>query len=386
MTSINFPAWPDRLVTDESVGQALAKEMDRRLRHRACVVMSGSLFRDPGVTGELKGALRDRLVGFEAALPQHSSLPHVLGAAERIRTMQIDTLVSIGGGSVIDAVKIVQNCLVYQLFDEISVRKWRYGAQGASGAARPHDQIVHLCVPTTLSGAEFTFFAGIRNPATGLKDAFVNPELLPRTVIFDQLLSFKTPESLWLSSGVRAIDHAVEGLCSDRLHPLGKAIAVEGIASLFESLRATKAVSTDLAARKRSQFGGWFASIPLMSGVTMGASHAIGHVLGSRFDVPHGITSCVLLPAVMQFNYAAVPERFEAIARAMGGHSGHEAASLLRRWIADLGLPTTLAQIGIGPDAFERIIEGTLEESWLKTNPRPIRAADDIVGILRAAA
>jgi maleylacetate reductase len=275
--------------------------------------------------------------------------------------------------------------LTYRLFDDAAVEKWRTGP-AESRLPDSRQSLPHICVPTTLSGAEFTYFTGVRNPASGLKETFVDSRLLPRTLIFDQLLCTKTPEQLWLSSGMRALDHAIEGLCSDRLHAFGKALALQGVPQLCESLAATKANPSDLDARKRSQFGAWFASIPLMSGVSMGASHAIGHAIGSLLNVPHGLTSCVILPAVMQFNYAAVPEQLEAIAVALGHADGRDAPAALREVIAGLGLPTRLSQIGVGSESFPCIVRGSLGEGWLKTNPRPIRSADDILEILTTAA
>src|SRR5690606_34013573 len=107
-----------------------------------------------------------------------------------------------------------------------------------------------------------------------------------------------------------------------------------------------------------------FASIGLMSGVPMGISHAIGHVIGSVFDVPHGLTSCIALPAVMQFNYEAAPDRLEAIAKALGGSKGSDAPDLLREFIASLGLPTTMTEVGLGRDTFDAIAAGTMHEGW----------------------
>jgi maleylacetate reductase len=303
----------------------------------------------------------------------------VLQAARSVKDGDADALVSVGGGSVIDATKVVQYCVARDLFDEECLRKGASCTTVAGPVSVPH-----VCVPTTLSGAEFTHFAGARNPVTGLKEVFVDPALMPRTVIFDPCLTLRTPMKLWLSSGIRALDHAIEGLCSNRLHPLAELLAMRGVALLGESLKCSKLAPDDLEARRRSQFGAWFASVPLSSGVPMGASHAMGHVLGSLFDVPHGLTSCVLLPAVMQFNWEAVPDRFDSIAIALGGQRGAEAPGLLRRLIGELGLPSSLGELGIGGEAFERIVSGALEEGWTRTNPRPA-GREELLQILEAA-
>jgi len=382
MPSINFPTWFDRVSFDEPVDQALAKEVSRRAAKRVFVLMSATLRRNAALVNALKAALGDSIADLHADIPQHSPLPSVLDAAKAAKAAQADLLVSIGGGSIIDAVKVIQFCLAHEMFSEDAVRAWRQA--GAKSPAK-HPSLAHISVPTTLSGAEFTPFAGARNPASGLKEAFYARDLTPRALIFDSALTVLTPEQLWLSSGIRAIDHAVEGICSDRSHPLGDAFAQRGIAQLAANLRATKNTPSDVVSRRDSQFGAWFASTPLMSGVPMGASHAIGHVIGSVFHITHGLTSCVMLPAVMRYNYESVPDRLQKVAEALGGKEGQAAPDLVRDVIAGLGLPSRLGDVGLGRDAFDALANGAMEEGWLRTNPRPVKNRDDVIRILEMA-
>jgi len=369
MPTTHFAEWQDRVI-DDPAPAALAKEFDRRGARRGFFLMPEPLHRDPAFFGALEAALGDRIAGVYSSLPQHSPLPDVFGAARQAADLGCDVLVSIGGGSNIDAAKLVQYCLTLGEFEMDSV----LASRADKANARRRGSVQHICVPTTLSGAEFTYFAGGRNPRTMLKDAFAAPDLLPRTLILDQTLATRTPRQLWLSSGLRAIDHAIEALCSGRNHPLGEVLALEGVAQMRAGLAATHADPDDLAARRASQYGGWFCSVALVTGVPMGASHAIGHVIGSLYDVPHGLTSCIALPAVMRFNHDAAPEAFEPIARALGGSAGHQAPDLLRDFIASLGLPTSMADVGLGRDAIRRIAEGTMHEAWARTNPRPLDA------------
>lgn len=380
MPTIHFAAWQDRII-DDAAPAALAKEFERRHARRAYVLMPEPLYRDRDFFGSLQAALGERIVGVYSSLPQHSPLPDVFNAAREARELDCDVLVSIGGGSNIDAAKLVQYCLSageFELDAVLATRadKTRASRPGSAGGVR------HICVPTTLSGAEFTWFAGGRNPRTMLKEAFAAPDLLPRTLVLDAQLATRTPQSLWLSSGVRAIDHAVEALCSGRNHVLGQTLALEGIARMRAGLSGTHRDPLDCDSRRMSQYAGWFCSTGLMTGVPMGASHAIGHVIGSLYDVPHGFTSCVALPAVMRFNYDAAPEAFTPIARALGGSKGHEAPDLMREFIASLGLPVTMREVGVDRAAIGPIAEGTLHEAWARTNPRPLTHADEVAAIL----
>ena len=156
---------------------------------------------------------------------------------------------------------------------------------------------------------------------------------------------------LWLSTGIRAVDHCVEGICSNEASPYGDAQALHGLALLARGLPRVKADPADLDARLDCQLGSWLSMAPLVAGVPMGASHGIGYVLGAVFDIPHGHTSCIMLPSVMRWNKPANAERQALVAAAMG-HPGEDAGDVLDAFIAR---PRHAAQPGRGegrPRAF----------------------------------
>ena len=129
----------------------------------------------------------------------------------------------------------------------------------------------------------------------------------------------------------------------------------------------------------------WLAISGAGAGRGMGASHAIGHILGGSYGVPHGITSCVALPAVLAWNEAAGTERQALVAELMGA-GGLSAAAAVRRLAQGLGLPTDLKSVGITPDKFQAIAEHTMHDAGVRANPRPIKGPEDIVEILELAA
>jgi len=124
---------------------------------------------------------------------------------------------------------------------------------------------------------------------------------------------------------------------------------------------------------------------PLAAGVPMGASHGIGYVLGAAFDIPHGHTSCIMLPTVMRWNKPANAERQMLVAAAMG-HPGEDAADVLDAFIAGLGMPRSLGAVGIGSESFDRIAEGAMATPWVPRNPRPIAGPIQVWEILNLAA
>ena len=125
---------------------------------------------------------------------------------------------------------------------------------------------------------------------------------------------------------------------------------------------------------------------PLATGVPMGASHGIGYVLGAAFGVPHGHTSCIMLPAVMRWNRAAEHGRQAMVAAAMGRPGEEQAGDLLDALIAGLGMPRSLAAVGIGREHFDRIAEQAMATPWVPRNPRRIDGPAQVREILELAA
>jgi maleylacetate reductase len=208
---------------------------------------------------------------------------------------------------------------------------------------------------------------------------------IPRAVILDPALSVHTPEWLFLSTGIRAVDHCVEGICSGEAHPYGDAQALQGLAMLAQGLPRVKADKNDLDARMDCQIGTWLSTGPLASGVPMGASHGIGYVLGAEFGVPHGHTSCVMLPDVMRWNRAENAGRQALVSAAMG-QAGEDAGDVLDQFIRGLGLPRSLHEVGVGPEHFDRIAQQAMRTPWVPRNPRRIDGPEQVREILLMAA
>src|SRR5690606_9247441 len=139
---------------------------------------------------------------------------------------------------------------------------------------------------------------------------YSHPLLVPRMIIYDPVPTISTPLDTWLSSGVRAIDHCIEGICSNRSNLINDSYAIQALKLLFQNLRRTKYCPTDLEARQLCQYAVWMSMASFSHhGMAMGVSHAIGHVLGGSFDVPHGVTSCITIPGALRYNYEFTADR-----------------------------------------------------------------------------
>ena len=139
-----------------------------------------------------------------------------------------------------------------------------------------------------------------------------------------------------------------------------------------------------MAARLDCQLGSWMSVIGSSAGVEKGASHGIGHVLGGTAGVPHGYTSCVMLPHVMRFNLPVNAARQAMVSEALG-RPGLPAADVLAELIRDLGLPRTLRDVGVKPELLSRIAEESMHDRWIHTNPRKIEGPQVVRQLLDAA-
>ena len=244
--------------------------------------------------------------------------------------------------------------------------------------------IPQITIPTTLSGGEFSAISGVTDESSKTKELFRHPGIMPKVVILDPAPTIHTPEWLFLSTGIRAVDHCVEGICSMHSHPYGDAQAIQGLSLLSSGLVSVKNKPSDLEARLKCQLGTWMSMAPLASGVPMGASHGIGYVLGAAFDIPHGHTSCIMLPAVMRWNEKANYSRQVRVSQAMGSPDT-SAGELLEKLIQDLGMPTRLSDVDINAKDFASIAEKAMGTPWVPHNPRKINGPSDVHELLKLA-
>jgi maleylacetate reductase len=241
-------------------------------------MVSGSLNRQTDEIAKIRDALGARCVGLFDAMPPHTPREAVIAASEAARAANADLIVTVGGGSITDGAKAVQLCLANDIRSVEAIDSIRVVRGVAPPLAAP--TVRQISVPTTIAGGEFSSIAGVTNAATRVKEMLRHDLVMPRAAILDPAVTVHTPAWLWLSTGIRAVDHCVEGLCSREAHPYADAQAVKGLSMLAWALPRVKANVSDLDARMDCQIGTWLSMGPLSSGVPMGASHGIGYVLG----------------------------------------------------------------------------------------------------------
>jgi maleylacetate reductase len=373
----------DEVVFGDPAADAIVAQTERLGAKSVLLMVSGTLKRQTDEIDKIRKALGARCAGLFDAMPAHTPREAVIAAADAARAASADLIVTVGGGSITDGAKAVQLCLANDIRSVAAIDDIRV-VKGVAPPLRP-PAVRQISVPTTIAGGEFSAIAGVTNTQTRVKEALSHRLTIPRAVILDPAITVHTPEWLFLSTGIRAVDHCVEGICSREAQPYGDAQALHGLSMLARGLPRVKADPTDLAARLDCQVGTWLSTGPLASGVPMGASHGIGYVLGAAFGVPHGVTSCVMLPAVMRWNRVENSERQSLVASAIG-HHGKDLGDVLDDFIRGLGLPRSLKEVRVGPEHFDEIAGQSMKTPWVPRNPRRIDSPAQVREILVLAA
>lgn len=378
----------DEVVFGSPTCEAITAQAKRLGAARVFLMVSNTLNTKTDIIENVRRALGDRCVGTFDAMPPHTPRSAVILASEAARAVAADLIVTIGGGSVTDGAKAVQMCLANDIRSPDAI-DWLRPVRAPDGTIGPPKMkaptVRQISVPTTLSGGDFSAIAGVTDERTRVKELLRHPRIIPSAVILDPAIAVHTPMWLWLSTGIRAVDHCVEGICSNEAHAYGDALALKGLALLSAGLPRVKSDPADLAARLDCQIGTWLSMGPLASGVPMGASHGIGYVLGAEFGIPHGYTSCIMLPAVMRWNKSVNADRQATISAAMS-QAGIDASTVLDVFISELGMPRSLSAVQIGRESFQRIADQAMATPWVPRNPRRIDSPAQVREILELAA
>jgi alcohol dehydrogenase class IV len=332
---------------------------------RALVVTSPSV-RRTGLVDRVAGHLGQLLATVFDDVRPHSPIEVVEAARQTAEASGADVVVSVGGGSAVDTAKGVVH-----LVRELTGRR-----------------LPHVAIPTTLSGAEFTYAAGITH---GRTKRIYGPDLFCEVVLLDPEAAAVTPGSLFLPSGLNAVAHCVEGIQSVDGSAVAEAMMLHAIRLLSESLRAVQRDPGDLEARGRAQAGAALASLGIW-GVSVGLEHALAHAVGGKYKAPHATVHAILIAPVMRFNHPVVVPAQAAIAEALGVSRKGDEAVVARRGIEriaslliDLGIPTGLRALGVTEDGLADLADAACHDPCFATNPRPVSSREDVMEVLRSA-
>lgn len=322
------------------VKTALPELLDTLGIKKAMVLTSKSVLTKTDAAKKVEDVLRERNAYGTTfhQIEQHSPIAGIRNAIKVFEDSGCDGIVSVGGGSCIDAAKTLL-----------------YFYQQDKGGHTPYQ----IAIPTTLSAAEYQIGAGFTTEE-GHKLAVSSHEIAPGGIILDAELTLGTPERLWLSTGIKSMDHAVENLYRNQVTPPVKVLGYHAISEFFKYLPLSKANPDSVEIRQKLQLASWMSLWPmkLKKYVALGISHSVGHKIGARYGIPHGITSCLTLaPAVALQAQVGTQENKEFVAAALR-HIGEPStgtvegdilkfSELVQRLIQDLGLHSRLSDYNV---------------------------------------
>jgi alcohol dehydrogenase class IV len=376
----------ERIIFGRGKVNTVGDEVTRLGASRALVVVSPSVAKTP-LVGTVRKSLGSHLVGIFDHVKPHSPTESIEEAGTEAKAARADILISLGGGSAIDTAKGIAALLAEGgPLARLGVRFTPPGRKEVPPLPAP--KLPHIAIPTTLSGGEYSYSVGISEG--GKKFIVADPKLAPRTVVLDPEALRTAPPSLLAASGMNALAHCVEAIYSTHTQALTQAYCLAGVSRLSAFLPRAVASMDDLEALGEVQIGACLAGMGVYSAWT-GIHHAIVHVVGGRFRVPHANIHALVLPYAMRWNLDATLEAHAEIARAMqiDAPSDEEAARKAPEAVLEMnrrmGLPLRLRDLGVPRDALGLLAEDALGDYSVYTNPKPIHSSSQVLEVLEMA-
>lgn len=322
-----------RVVFGVGAIERIADEVKRLGASRALVVATPEQRNDAENAARRLGAAS---AGVFAQAVMHVPIETARAAREEARRLNADCYVAVGGGSTIGLAKAI--------------------------ALETPQPIV--AVPTTFAGSEMTPIYGLTEG--GVKRTGRDRKVLPRTVIYDPMLTLTLPSRIAGPSGMNALAHCLEALYAQDRNPVISLLATEGIRALAGALPIVVREPQDLEARGNALYGAWLAGIAL-GATSMSIHHKLCHTLGGSFNLPHAEVHTVILPHATAFNRDAAADAMHQAAGALGAG---DAAEGFYDLAVRLGAPIALRDIGMPLDGLDRAAQLATENPYY--NPRPI--------------
>lgn len=348
----------------------LAPKLHRLGRMRAYLVTGSSLA--SGRIGQtVRNALGPMMVGMFAGSRPHVPVETAEQVANEARSLDADVVIGLGGGSPIGTAKAAV-------------------ARLAAGAMAGDARWVVAAIPTTYAGSEVTPVFGTTDLARGRKEVVRNPEIRPRLVLYDPELALDTPPDLTAGTGINALAHCVEGLYSSDAGEEERAMAARAATLLVEHLPKAFARPEDLTHRYYLFEGSMLAGL-VLARAGMGVHHGLCHVLGGRYNAPHGLLNAIILPHAMRFNLPVAGPAYERLAPVFGlkasdsPRTGEAVCRAVTDFIRQFRLPYRLRELGIPKADLPAVAADALQSQSVRRNPRPLRDAQDALQILVAA-
>lgn len=358
------------------LGPGCVDELPSHLGSLGCqraLIVTGASLASGNVGERVRKSLGPMMVGIYSGARPHVPLESAEEVANEARSLRADVLIGLGGGSPIGTAKAAAFRVT--------------GVVGPSVGIR----CLVAAIPTTYAGSEVTPVFGTTDLAHGRKEVVRNPGIRPRLALYDPELAVDTPPDLTAGTGINALAHCVEGLYSNDAKDEERAMAVRAATLLVEHLPKTVHWPKDLAHRYHLFEGSMLAGL-VLARAGMGVHHGLCHVLGGRYNAPHGVLNAIVLPHAMRFNLPVAASAYDLLAPAFGMTAhGRRSSSVagdvcdaVTDFVHQFPLPSRLRDLGIPKTDLPAVAAEAMQSQSVRRNPRPV-TAQDALRILEAA-
>lgn len=314
---LDFGDWPGRIISGRGAVGRLAEAVGHAGATRA-LVLCGATIASGEILEKVKDGLGPALADVFAEVAAHTPIEMVKRGVERFHATGSDALVSVGGGSTIDAGKAI--AIMLSTGGDLTPYAVRYSAGGEiSRTPIPGRRVVHIAVPTTAGSASDVMpTAACRDPQTRKKLLFWDEGLIPSATVLDPEIAVHANPTLTAATGMTAVARCIESLYSGRRHPISTSLALHGLRLLYDALPKSVQNPHDLDARAACQFACVMSGMAAINAM-VSVVHAVGHVVGGRLALQHGTSHAILLAPAARKLLPVVAEQQTLVLEALGG-------------------------------------------------------------------
>jgi alcohol dehydrogenase class IV len=384
---VDFGDWPGRIVFGAGAVGRLA-ELVGRVGGRRALVLCGATVAGGEMLVKVKAGLGDTPAAVFPEVQSHTPIEMVARALEQFHMSGADVIVTVGGGSTIDAGKAI--AVMLATGGDLLPYAIRYAPGGEmQRQPLPARSVPHIAVPTTAGSASDVMpTAACRDPQSRRKLLFWDHTLVPAATVLDPEMAVHTPPALTAATGMTAMARAVESLYSGKRHPMSTALALHAVRLLRDALPRSIETPRDLAARAACQMACTMSGMAAINAM-VSVVHAIGHIVGGRYGLQHGVSHAILLAPAMRLLLPVIGDEQSLLVDALGGSSavtsaGTAAAELMTTFVRGLPLRQQLRDLGIPDAELAEIAQLTMSDYMMANLPRPM-AETEVLALLHSA-
>lgn len=380
--------WPNRLICGTGSLERLPDVL-RDLRCKRAFVICGKTISEGPVFKQIKNLLGPAFAGAFTDVKMHSPLPDLTALVGRIKDCEADALISVGGGSAIDAAKGAS--LLLASGGDLDRYAIEYASAGMKRDLLPKRSIAHVSIPTTAgSASEVMPTAGIRDPEKRKKMLFWDDLLIPEAVILDPYVATFANARLTSMSGMTAVARCIESLYSKDRHPVSTALSLHALRLLNHALPQAANDPNNLQARSDAQYACFMSGTAAINAM-VSLVHAVGHAVGGRLALQHGISHAILLAPSMRVLMSVIGDDQKLVLDALGHNpygmsadaAGAAAADAIEALVEKLPIPKRLRELNLTEAELVDIAAHTEHEYMMANLPRPVSTAE-VLALLKS--